>query len=726
MQSSLIIDLVDATGKKLQKTITFVNPAATNDQLEEFSQRLVALTTSTLTGASRVDKSSVTESYSNTQGAHTLIITYTDSAGQTKQKTIPNINPEVSNSTLQDFAQRLIALTTNSFAGATRISKINIAEYTPPDPGEQGSEEGSEQGSEPTPIVKQTPTLSISEFTKDGTTYTATITYNGDGQLTTNLGSIDDVTLIVENEADFFEGTLSASETDNFTAASINFGIGVVIDNAGSDKTQYTLLAGTPYSDTISNDRPGVTIQSGAGNDSIYTWFNRQQIDAGEGDDTVYIGSVGGRVTAGGGNDSVKIYGTVSTAYGNEGNDTLISASSQQTLYGNEGNDYINLGYGDTVLGDGGEGNDTITFKGGSRKTVIGGTGDDLIDFHSDMNLILYNAGDGNDTIYGFRPNTTLSIVGADYSTQISGADVLVFVGNDTINLYAASLTTDSVHINNEVITLDSEPVNVTISNDFTYHTSGKSKSTISTGTGDDVVVLTSNYISINTGAGNDSIRGISIGHGESRYPSVFAGDGDDTVISDNTMTQPLIDGGAGNDYLENVAQTYATIYGGEGNDTINNRGTNYSSGNSYPHYAYIDGGAGDDSIYSKSLQSTIYGGSGKDTIFNDDAREVSISGGSGNDIIYQVGRLGSVSGGTGNDLISLGANATQTANSIFYNYGDGNDTILNFKTSDTLYVTGSTFTTTKSGNDVIVNVGSEYITIEGGATVSPLNIVSA
>ena len=78
------------------------------------------------------------------------------------------------------------------------------------------------ENAEPTPDPVA-PTLSLSEFTKDGTTYTATITYNGDGTLSTTLGTINNKILTITDADGGFSGTLSASATANYLAKSINF-----------------------------------------------------------------------------------------------------------------------------------------------------------------------------------------------------------------------------------------------------------------------------------------------------------------------------------------------------------------------------------------------------------------------------------------------------------------------------------------------------------------------
>lgn len=61
MKKSLIIDSVSRDGKKLQKTMTFVNPNASNEVAGTFAQMANALTTNTYSKASIVKRMDVTE-----------------------------------------------------------------------------------------------------------------------------------------------------------------------------------------------------------------------------------------------------------------------------------------------------------------------------------------------------------------------------------------------------------------------------------------------------------------------------------------------------------------------------------------------------------------------------------------------------------------------------------------------------------------------------------------
>ena len=151
------------------------------------------------------------------------------------------------------------------------------------------------------------------------------------------------------------------------------------------NQNEYTLVSGTSGNDTIYNGfrKNGVTINAGAGNDSIY---NNQ------GD---YLS-----ISGGDGNDTIEIDAVIGESYG-----------------------YYNYyGYRNTI--NGGKGNDRISLSG-----------------NSDDNLIEYTEGDGNDTVYGFGYYDTLKIGNGTtdtYSKETVGSDVVVTVGDGKITLSGA------------------------------------------------------------------------------------------------------------------------------------------------------------------------------------------------------------------------------------------------------------------------------------------------
>ena len=69
-------------------------------------------------------------------------------------------------------------------------------------------------------------------------------------------------------------------------------------------------------------------------------------------------------------------------------------------------------------------------------------------------------------------------------------------------------------------------------------------------------------------------------------------------------------------------------------------------------------------------------------------------------------------------NLLPVMIRSTRVNTVIKYVAGDGDDVILSIEENDTLQITGSTYTTMKSGSDVVFKVGSGSITVRNGVNV--------
>ena len=107
-----------------------------------------------------------------------------------------------------------------------------------------------------------------------------------------------------------------------------------------------------------------------------------------------------------------------------------------------------------------------------------------------------------------------------------------------------------------------------------------------------------------------------------------------------------------------------------------------------------IRGGAGLTTITGSKLSDTIFSGTGATTI---DARD-------------------------GDDYISL----TSARALVNYDSGDGNDIIAGFNANSTLDISGEKYSSVKSGNNVILSVGDEKISLVGAASLNALNIIGS
>ncbi|MBR0061014.1 MAG: calcium-binding protein, partial [Selenomonadaceae bacterium] len=338
---------------------------------------------------------------------------------------------------------------------------------------------------------------------------------------------------------------------------------------------------------------------------------------------------------------------------------------------------------------------DTI-ISGTGRTTINARGGNDYISLTSARALVNYESGDGNDLITGFNANSTLNLSGEDFTSVTSGDDVILSVGDEKITLAGAA----SLNALNIVGNFGNTGIEIDNSADHT----------IVTGT-----------------AYNDTIRNYG------RRVTVRGLAGDDYLVNmiDSSVTAAsavanLFEGGDGNDTIFSYHSYQPTLSGGNGNDRIIvNQG----------HMNYIDGGNGNDSILGRTTDNqdsadwamggyaTLLGGDGNDYIDPFYTNNSTISGGAGNDTIIMMGANSTLNGGAGDDQISLGTSDSVNVR-INYAAGDGNDLIQGFDDKATLAIGGS-YSTKKSGDNVIVTVGKGKITLTGAASLEAVNVVS-
>ncbi len=477
--------------------------------------------------------------------------------------------------------------------------------------------------------------------------------------------------------------------------------------------TSKTRVTGTAYADTITNTGANVTITALGGNDSINNSGAKASISGGAGNDTVRNTDRGTDVTiyGGAGNDSVlnsanaKIYGgddadTINNTnlgvnaiiYGDSGNDSVLNSAKAKiyggddadtiantnlganaTLSGDGGNDYIRTTDANNVSIDGGAGNDKIELLGSAKGlTVKGGAGNDTVSIAAGSSaLIQYASGDGNDSISGFGATDTLSISGGTHSTTQSGSNVIVTVDKGKVTLVGAAKLSKL-----NIVGIGPTPLKINNNTAKKKLTGTSLNDTIYNGTG-------GTNVTISGGKGNDDLdsRGANV--------SISGGDGNDSIYNEGAKT--TVNGDGGKDSIRNFSAN-SKIYGGAENDTIYN-GT---GGN----YVTISGDTGNDDVNSRG-------------------NNVSIGGGAGNDSIYVDGAKVTVNAGTGDDSVR------NFADNVLFQYanGDGNDSISGFGANSTLSISGGSYTSVKSGSNVIFTVGKGKITLVDAAKLSKLNV---
>ena len=115
------------------------------------------------------------------------------------------------------------------------------------------------------------------------------------------------------------------------------------------------------------------------------------------------------------------------------------------------------------------------------------------------------------------------------------------------------------------------------------------------------------------------------------------------------------------------------------------------------------------DTYSNTEYSATIAALGGADSITNTKPY-VSINGGADNDTIVIDVSATTVNASTGDDVISLSSDAQ--GNYLEYALGDGNDTVYGFNVDNALVFLDSEFTPVTLGNDIIISVGADSITL--------------
>ena len=486
------------------------------------------------------------------------------------------------------------------------------------------------------------------------------------------------ITTLAENST-LLQNNLNGTSNDYAYAAGYMFlrylakqastpeAVGINITNGNSN----SVISGTAYADTVNNYGAKSTINVGGDDDMVrnYSVASGTAINAGAGDD--YLLNFADSVTINAG----------------DGNDTINNSNSGYL----DGGNFSSGDVANRVFISGGNGEDNIE-NSGSNVTISGGADDDTIKNYGSSVLFLYNSGDGSDIIYGFNANDTISLSsGLQYKRSTNSSDVFINFANGAITLDGASGKTINIVGGIQSVTTESAK-----------NISNSSSNSVVNGTAyADTINNYGENVTINANGGNDYIY-----NQNGKNAIINCGSGNDTINNNTYSDDVLIDGGAGDDYFIYNWGRNATLLGGEGNDTVTNYKNAYNNG----ILVYSLGGA----------NSKMDGGTGNDFLENN-AEYVSISGGSGADTIRTWGIKGTINGGVGNDVISLESDSS--LNLIKYSNGDGSDIIYGFNENSTLSIAGSTYTSTKSGSDLIFTVGNGKITLRGAANLSKVNI---
>ncbi len=540
-----------------------------------------------------------------------------------------------------------------------------------------------------------------------------------------DAGDADDMIINQESE----KVSISAGN-GNDSITNINSSNVTIFGNAGND--------------LINNNSNSVTINTGDGNNSIVNYMGASiSIGAGSGDD--YIDNVGNYVTvdAGNGKNIVSNIGAHASLKTSKDDDEISLIGAAGIINAGVGSDYV-YSHGDKNTIDTGDGNDSVENFEGSEILITSANGKDYIESFGDSNTI--NVGQDDDVVNHIGNSSSIDGDSGEDYIEIFGDSNIVNGGNGSdYILVVGDKNSVSAGADNDILEIfgDRNTINSGKGNDFVAIDGSKNIIEYVDGDGNDVIegfdsqstlkISDNGYSTIKSGndvivkVGNGSISLIGAASIPVNIVGTLLGGNTDEIGKniENPTSNTLISGTNGNDSIYNYNRNHVTIDAGAGTDYIYNYGGNH---------IIISGGDDNDSITStRSNYVTIYGGNGNDSISNAGGRNKSviIDAGIGDDYIenwvvhYSDDSIGGQSttiiGGADNDIISLsyaGPHEYQDA-LIKYKSGDGNDSIYGISYQDTLQITGAKYTTTKSGSDLIVGVGSGKITLVGAANTA-------
>ena len=518
-----------------------------------------------------------------------------------------------------------------------------------------------------------------------------------------------------------------------------------------TNTTHETLITGTSAADSIENTGHHVTISTGNGDDTVSNKYDSNynvysndstiysasyvSINTGEGNDSYYgYYAHNCTINTGDGNDSVynswSHYCTINTG---EGNDSVYNDYGWEcTINTGAGNDLISLSSGgmctintgagnDSVYNSGGictintgAGNDSV-YNSGDMCTINTGAGNDLISLndYSEENVIIYNSGDGNDKIYGFDGDDTLSISGGYYSTAKSGDNIIVTVGEGKITLVGAANLSE-VNINGKKTSTPSTETNKWTLSGTTakYGTSSKTLVTVKGIKSIDGLSVSKKVVTVNKSSLGTSKVTISNGY---------------TLKLADDVPKPTTKKAAFS--LSGSTATYKSSYKTAGYTLASDgKSISYTKATTAKSLATIKGAASKSglsisgnkiTLKKSALNKKVTVSGGYEFNFASDYKSAMISGSSNADSITANGSKLSINAGKGNDTIkALGANISVYGGAgadIFIYKAGKNGVITDYNTEDTISIAGGTAKVTTSGSDLIFTADNGKITVKGG-----------
>lgn len=304
-------------------------------------------------------------------------------------------------------------------------------------------------------------------------------TLNGGSGSDTMIGGAGNDTYVVGQAGDVV--TEQVGEGTDLVQSSITLTLGNNVENLTLTGSSGIGGTGNALNNVIIGNSGGNALNGGAGDDTLDGGAGTDNMSGGQGNDTYFV-NVSGDITsesAGQGIDTVNssvtrtlsadielLFLTGTSAIngtgnglsnllrGNDGNNTLQGNGGIDILEGGLGTDILSNTSGGKTLFNGGGGTDTLTGTA-NNDMLIGGAGNDSITTGSGADTIVFNRGDGQDTVAASttRDNTLAIGGGAVYSDllfQKSGNDLIIHIsGTDRITFTGYYTSTANRSVNN-------------------------------------------------------------------------------------------------------------------------------------------------------------------------------------------------------------------------------------------------------------------------------------
>ena len=438
--------------------------------------------------------------------------------------------------------------------------------------------------------------------------------------------------------------------------------------------------------------------------------YGNATIHGGLGDDSIRVTRL----------DSAKIYAGA-------GDDTIIGSNTANTIEGGAGKDSITAVTASLI--DGGADDDYINVTG-SGNTISGGTGIDVIELDNDANTVVFNTGDGTDTVNDASSGTTLQfndITSLDDITPVFGS--VNGSSGVTLELQYSANSTDKVVLTNINNTDKDLTVSYNDSDTITLDNMLKDKHLYMPYASDMNVVASEDNDTIwayggtvTGGLGDDSITQIT--QDRVKYNFAKTGDGDDVInsyVNDTARGYQLIQFTGFDSLNTGEIDTFKEKITFEFNDDDNkNLVITYGNGstitiNDYAisnnKFAFTDANGqviGSEIDATNFLRITRYVGEGE--FRGDDFIGNNIIGTQGDDTIDPGAKTNYITLGEGSDIVEFTdyPNHESTTNHITLGADDAIDTLWfrNASAASEFSISGNmqtgsdlTITHSKSGN---------------------------